>query len=406
MSSPFVVVGAGLAAAKAVEQLRESGFEGPVVVYGDEQHLPYERPPLSKSYLMGQTPFEKATVHGQDWYDGHGDDLRLGVSVNRIDLAAKVVHTTSGSQPYEKLLLAMGAAPRRMAMADDSAAPVTYLRTVEDSNRLRQGLAQHARFAIIGGGWIGLEVAAAARSAGCEATVLESLDLPLLRVLGPEVAKRFAAVHRQHGVVVRTGVQVTSVEKHGDDVVLTLADGSRVEADLLVVGVGVVANTRLAEDAGLDVDNGVLVDEHLRTLDAAVFAAGDLANAIHPVLDRRIRVEHWDNAIGQGQVAARNMLGEDVVYDRWPYFFTDQYDLGMEYVGSVGPEGYDEVVLRDSADGVFNAFWLQEGRVLAGMHVNDWDAIGPIRQLVGTHPDVAALRDTAVPLAEVAAPPG
>jgi 3-phenylpropionate/trans-cinnamate dioxygenase ferredoxin reductase subunit len=405
MSNTIVVVGAGLAAAKAVEQLRESGFGGPVVVYGDEPHLPYERPPLSKSYLMGQTPFEKATVHAQEWYDGHGIDLRLGVAVTRIDAEAKAVHTTSGSQPYDQLLLATGAAPRRLAMADESGVPVAYLRTFEDSNRLRQALAHGARLAIIGGGWIGLEVAAAARTAGCEVTVLESLDLPLLRVLGPEVAERFAAVHRGHGVDLRTGVQVISVERRRSGALLTLADGDRREADLLVVGVGVLPSTRLPEDAGLAVDNGVLVDEHLRSLDPAVFAAGDVANAFHPVLDRRVRVEHWDNAIGQGQVAARNMLGEDLAYDRLPYFFTDQYDLGMEYVGSVGPEGHDEVVLRDSTtSGVFTAFWLREGRVQAGMHVNDWEAIGPIRRLVGTHPDLTALRDTAVPLTEVARP--
>ncbi len=402
MSSPIVVVGAGLAAAKAVEQLRESGFDGSVVVYGDEQHLPYERPPLSKGYLMGKDPLSGATVHDQAWYDEHGVELRLGASVSGIDLAAKVVRAPDGDQSYDKLLLATGAAPRRLAMADDSGAPVTYLRTIEDSDRLRQGFADGNRVAIIGGGWIGLEVAAAARSAGCEVTVLESLELPLLRVLGPEVAQRFAELHREHGVDLRTQVQVAGVDQRGAGAGVRLADGSVLEADLLVVGVGVLPNTRLAEEAGLDVDKGVLVDEHLRTSDPAVFAAGDIANAEHPVLGRRLRVEHWDTAIHQGQVAARNLLGEDAPYDRLPYFFTDQYDLGMEYVGSIGPDGYDQVVLRGFPSGeAFSAFWLREGRVLAGMHANDWDAIDPIRAIVGTSPDVAALQDESVPLPEV-----
>jgi NADPH-dependent 2,4-dienoyl-CoA reductase/sulfur reductase-like enzyme len=260
-----------------------------------------------------------------------------------------------------------------------------------------------ARVAIVGGGWIGLEVAAAAREAGCAVTVLESLALPLLRVLGTEVAERFAALHREHGVELRTGVELTSIEQHRGAALLTLGGGDRIDADVVVVGVGVQPNVTLAEQAGLDVDNGLLVDEHLRASDPAVFAAGDIANSLHPVLKRRVRVEHWDNAISQGRVAARNMLGEDVVHDRLPYFFTDQYDLGMEYVGSVGPDGHDEVVLRDSAaPGVFTAFWLRGGLIQAGMHVNDWDAIEPIRGLVGTSPDLAALRDTSVPLSEVA----
>jgi 3-phenylpropionate/trans-cinnamate dioxygenase ferredoxin reductase subunit len=403
MNSPIVVVGAGLAAAKAVEQLRESGFDGAVVVYGDERHLPYERPPLSKGYLLGESPLAEATVHDQHWYDEHGVELRLGASVTAVDRDAKIVRTTGGDQAYDRLLLATGAKPRSLALADESGAPVTYLRTIEDSNRLRESFAGKHPVAIVGGGWIGLEVAAAARAAGCEVTVVESLDLPLLRVLGPEVAQRFARLHRDHGVDLRTGARLAAIEKSGDGAVIRLEDGSHVEAGLLVVGVGVVPNTGLAEDSGLEVDNGVLVDEHLRSSDPAVYAAGDIANAQHPTLGRRLRVEHWDNAIGQGQVAARNMLGEDVAYDRLPYFFTDQYDLGMEYVGNVGPEGHDRVVLRgELTDDAFTAFWLGDGRVLAGMHVNDWDAIEPIRRLVGARPDLDALTDESVPLGEVA----
>jgi 3-phenylpropionate/trans-cinnamate dioxygenase ferredoxin reductase component len=402
MSEPIVVIGAGLTAAKAVEQLRQDGHTGPVVVLGDEPHLPYERPPLSKGYLMGEATVADATVHDQGWYDDHDVDLRLGVTVTGIDRTARSVVTGEREQPFEQLLLATGAAPRRLAMADASGADVRYLRTLDDSTRLRESLQAGRRLAIIGGGWIGLEVAAAARTAGCEVTVLESLDLPLLRVLGPEVAERFAALHRGHGVDLRTGVSITGIHADGTTAVLRLDAGEPVGSDLLVVGIGVAPRTALAEAAGLDVDNGIVVDEHLRTSDPAILAAGDVANAYHPRLGRHLRVEHWDNAIAQGQAAARTMLGGGTPYERLPYFFTDQYDLGMEYVGSVGPDGYDRVVLRGGPDGdAFTAFWLQGDQVLAGMHANDWDAIDDVRRIVERGRVSEALLDAEVPLADV-----
>jgi 3-phenylpropionate/trans-cinnamate dioxygenase ferredoxin reductase component len=402
MSEPIVVIGAGLTAAKAVEQLRQDGHTGPVVVLGDEPHLPYERPPLSKGYLMGEATVADATVHDQGWYDDHDVDLRLGVTVTGIDRTARSVVTGEREQPFEQLLLATGAAPRRLAMADASGADVRYLRTLDDSTRLRESLQAGRRLAIIGGGWIGLEVAAAARTAGCEVTVLESLDLPLLRVLGPEVAERFAALHRGHGVDLRTGVSITGIHADGTTAVLRLDAGEPVGSDLLVVGSGVAPRTALAEAAGLDVDNGIVVDEHLRTSDPAILAAGDVANAYHPRLGRHLRVEHWDNAIAQGQAAARTMLGGGTPYERLPYFFTDQYDLGMEYVGSVGPDGYDRVVLRGGPDGdAFTAFWLQGDQVLAGMHANDWDAIDDVRRIVERGRVSEALLDAEVPLADV-----
>ena len=406
MPQPLVVIGAALTAAKAVEQLREDGFSGPVVVYGDETHLPYERPPLSKGYLMGEATVADATVHDHAWYAAHDVDLRLGTTVTGVDRDSRAVVTADGTQPYEQLLLATGAAPRRLPMADRSGADVHYLRTLDDSDRLRESLQSGRRVAIVGGGWIGLEVAAAARIAGCEVTVLESLGLPLLRVLGPEVAKRFAALHRAHGVDLRTGATLTAIEAvdaggPGGGAVLRLDTGDRVECDLVVVGIGVVPRTGLAEDAGLEVDDGIVVDEYLRTSDPAVLAAGDVANAYHPRLERHLRVEHWDNAIGQGQAAARSMLGGGSPYERLPYFFTDQYDLGMEYVGSVGPDGYDRVVVRDGPDDAFTAFWVRGDRVLAGMHANDWDAIEPVRRIVEAGRVTEALLDVEVPLADV-----
>lgn len=384
MDQTFVVVGSGLAAAKAVEELRTEGYTGHLVVYGDERHLPYERPPLSKGFLTGADPLDVAFVHGPDWYDRAEVDLRLGTTVTAIDLAAHEVVTAAGRQHYDRLLLATGSTPRRLAMADDSGAPVAYLRTIEDSQRLKDAFRAGLRVAVIGAGWIGLEVAAAARGADCQVTVLESLDLPLLRVLGPEVAQTFADLHRDHGVDLRTSVQVTGVESDGGGVMVRLEDGARVEADLLVVGIGVTPNDALAREAGVATDNGVLVDARLRTSDPAVFAAGDVANHDHPRLGRRIRVEHWDTAIEQGKAAARNMLGLDSPYERLPYFYSDQYDLGMEYVGSVGPDGYDDVLVSPGQEaGAFTAYWLHQGVVQAAMQVNSWDESDGLWSAVG-----------------------
>ena len=385
MSEPFVVVGGGLAAAKAVEQLRESGYDGDVILYTAEQHLPYERPPLSKGYLLGDDERDVVFVHDAQWYVDNNIDVRLGTRVEAVDPGAHTVTAGDTTQSYSKLLLATGAQPRRFAMADASGVPVAYLRVIEDTERLKQAFTEGARIAVLGAGWIGLEAASAARKAGCHVTVVESLPQPLLRVLGPRIASVFADLHREHGVDMRLDVSVGGVEKAGDGVRLILDVGDPVEADLLLVGIGAVPDVKLAEDAGLDVDNGVLVDAALRTSAPDVFAAGDIANAEHPVLGRRIRVEHWDNAIEQGKAAARSMLGEDVSYDRIPYFFTDQYDLGMEYVGNIDPGSADDVVVRGDTTGdrVFQAYWIKDGVVAAAMHANDWDAGDTIREAIG-----------------------
>lgn len=400
----FVIVGGGLAAAKAVEGLREGGFGGRIVVLAAEHHVPYERPPLSKGYLLGTEALENAFVHPSDWYTEQDVDLQLATTATGIDPEAHAVTTDRGPVPYARLLIATGARPRRLALADDSGAPVAYLRTIEDSTRLKSALRAGRRIIIVGGGWIGLEVAAAARVAGAEVVVLEALELPLVRVLGPEVAEVFRTLHLDHGVDVRTNVSVTAITNDDGRALVTLADGSSLGADLVVVGVGVAPNTELAQESGLRTDNGVVVDEHLRTSHPDVFAAGDVASAYHPLLGRHVRVEHWDNAIEQGRTAARNMLGAEEAYTRLPYFFIDQYDVGIEYAGNIGPDGYDEVVLRgDVPARQFTAFWVKGGRVLAGMHVNDWDAIEPIRHIVTAGGvDVTRLRDSTIPLEALA----
>jgi 3-phenylpropionate/trans-cinnamate dioxygenase ferredoxin reductase component len=365
----IVIIGAGLAGGTAATELREQGYDGKVVLVGAEEHPPYERPPLSKGYLLGNDALDDAFVHPRDWYAEHDVDLRLGVEATGLDTDAHVVTTSAGDITYERLLLATGAEPRRLAVAEDSGLPAAYLRTIEDSDRLREAFASGGRIAVVGAGWIGLEVAAAAREAGCEVTVFETAELPLLRVLGPTVAQVFADLHREHGVDLRLGASVSADDLRG--------------ADLVVAGVGVSPRLDLARSGGLAVDDGVLVDAGLRTSVPSVFAVGDIASHAHPVLGRRIRVEHWDTAINQAKVAAHNLAGADEAYDAMPYFFTDQYDLGMEYVGHAGAD--DEVVVHGDLDArVFRAFWMREGRVVAAMHANDWDATDDLRAAVAS----------------------
>lgn len=392
----YVIVGGGLAAAKAAQALREQGYEGRLVVVGAEPHLPYERPPLSKSYLQGKSEREKIFVHDAAWYAEQRVEVLTGTSVTAIDRAAhEVTLSTGGKLGYAKLLLATGATPRRLP------GDALYLRTVDDSERLRDVLASASRIAIVGAGWIGLEVAAAARAAGVDVTVLEAGSQPLLRVLGERIGAAFADLHRANGVDLRLGVKVEEISGG-----VRLADGTRVEADAVIAGIGVEPDTRLAAAAGLQVDDGVLVDASLRTSDPDIFAAGDVARAHHPLLDTHIRVEHWANALNQPAVAARAMLGQDATYDRLPYFYTDQYDLGMEYTGHVRPGQADDVVIRgDLAGREYIAFWLSDGKVVAGMNVNIWDVTDDIKALInsGAPADRAKLADPTIPLADTLA---
>jgi 3-phenylpropionate/trans-cinnamate dioxygenase ferredoxin reductase subunit len=407
MSDPgrIVVVGGGLAAASCCDELRRRAYDGPLVVVGAEPHLPYERPPLSKGYLMGSQELDTVFVHPQDWYDERGIELRLDETATGLDLAARTVTVAGEQLGYDRLLLATGATPRRLPLLDDAGVPTLYLRDVDDSQQVKATFGEGRRVLVVGAGWIGLEVAAAARTAGCEVVVVETVSQPLLRVLGPELGTMFAAMHREHGVDLRTGVSLDSARQEEGMSVVELSDGGSVSADAVVAGVGVLPSTEPGSGAGLETDNGIVVDARLCTSDPHVFAAGDVANAYHPVLGRHVRVEHWDNAIAQGRAAARSMLGGEEPYERLPYFFSDQYDFGMEYVGHVGPDGYDELVVRgDLASRVFTAFWVHEGRVVAGMHANDWDAIEPLRAVLDAgRVDLGDLRDPRVPLADVAA---
>jgi 3-phenylpropionate/trans-cinnamate dioxygenase ferredoxin reductase subunit len=381
-----VIVGGGLAGAKTAEALREQGYAGAVTLVGAEDELPYERPPLSKGYLMGKDEFEKAVVHPEKWYAEHDVELRRGVRVTAIDRAAHEVELDDGTRlPYGALVLATGSEPRTLAVP--GAEPLS-LRTHADSDRIKATFGAGKRLAVVGGGWIGLEVAAAAREAGTDVTLVEAGEQPLLGVLGPEMGKVFADLHREHGVDLR----------------LDSTDLTGLDADAVVVGIGVRPRTELAEAAGLDVDNGVLVDASLHTSDRDIYAVGDIANHDHPVLGR-IRVEHWATALNQPAAAAAAILGGYAPYERLPYFFSDQYDLGMEYVGHATRDDTARVVTRgDVEKREFVAFWLDDqDRILAAMNVNVWDVPDEVRPLIvnRTVVDVDKLADPDIALPDV-----
>ena len=384
--APVVIVGGGLAGATVATTLREGGFTGPVVLLAGEPNRPYERPPLSKGYLLGTDERESAFVHPLTWYAENDVDLRLGTRVTVIDRAAQEVVLGDGSRlRYRDLVLATGSVPRTLEVPGADLAGVHYLRRLEDADALLAAFARKPRVVVVGGGWIGLETAAAARAAGLDVTVLVRGAAPLVAVLGREMAGMFADLHVEHGVHLRTHAEVHALLSVDQKAVsgVRLTDGQVVPADLVVVGIGAIPEVRLAADAGLEVADGVVVDEHLRTADPHVLAAGDVAEAWRPALHRRLRTEHWANAQRQGAVAARSIMGADASDDRLPYFYTDQYDLGMEYVGYVGPDGHDELVVRgDLAKRELIAFWLREGRVLAGMNVNVWDVTEQIEELI------------------------
>ncbi len=403
----FVIVGAGLAGAKAAQTLREEGFAGRIVLIGDEAERPYERPPLSKGYLLGKQDRTKLYVHDKGWYGENSVELQLGRRVTRLDPVGHQVQLEDGDQlGYSKLLLATGASPRRPGLSGADLPGVDlpgvdlpgadldgvhYLRRIEDSERLREAIRGGGRVVVVGAGWIGLETAAAAREYGCAVTIIEPRPTPLQAALGPGaggcvIGGFFAQVHRQHGVDVQLGTAVAGFHGTGHVAAVSTDDGDQIPADVVIVGVGARPNAELAAQAGLAVDNGILVDAALRTDDPDIYAAGDVANAVNPLYGARIRVEHWANALHGGPAAARSMLGHQVSYDRAPYFFTDQYDLGMEFTGWFPPGGYDALVTRGDLDArAFYAFWFAGDRVVAGLHVNQWDeGITPVGDLISS----------------------
>ncbi|MEO6145150.1 MAG: FAD-dependent oxidoreductase [Dermatophilaceae bacterium] len=400
----FVIVGASLAGAKAAETLRTEGFDGRVVLIGEETERPYERPKLSKEYLRGDEPAAKLYVHDEGFYAAHDIELMAGTRVTSVDPGAHEVTLNDGSRmPYSRLLLSTGAAPRRLQLPGADLPGVRYLRTMGDSNSLRAAITAAGRVVVIGSGWIGCEVAACARQLGAEVAVVAPDVVPLERVLGPEVGGVYRDLHADQGVELHLSTQIESLIGQGAVKGVRTTSGSVIEGDLVVVGVGASPRDELARDGGLTTENGIVVDEFLCTSAPDIFAAGDVASTWNPMYNRRIRMEHWANALNQGPAAARNMLGQHTAYDKLPYFYSDQYDLGMEYNGYASD--WDRVVLRPGGSArEFLAFWLKGGHVLAGMNANVWDQGDGIKALVrGRAPvDPDRLADPSVPLTDLA----
>lgn len=403
----IVIVGASLAGVKAAETLRTRGFAGRVVLIGDEPENPYQRPPLSKHYLSGQADLDDVYLHQPSWYGDQAVEVRTSTPVTAIDPTSHQVVLADGERvDYDQLLIATGASPRRLDIPGAGLAGVHYLRSLADADRLKTAAAQASAVAVIGAGWIGAEVTASLRHLGLPVTLLGMENVPLERVLGAEVGAVYRDLHTEHGVSLLMGSGIASLHGSGRVEEIRTTDGRRIPADLVVVGVGATPRTDLGLDAGLTVDNGIVVDEHLRTSVPDIYAAGDVANAWHPLFGTRVRVEHWANALNQGIAAATNMLGDLAPYERIPYFFSDQYDLGMEYSG-YAPE-WDQVVFRgDPVGREFIAFWLHGGVVVAGMNANVWDVTDPIQQLIRQRATIhpARLADPDVPLTELIGDP-
>ncbi|SHW49641.1 Ferredoxin reductase [Mycobacteroides abscessus subsp. abscessus] len=405
-SPTFVIIGGGLAGAKGAEALRGKGFDGQVVLFGAEERLPYERPPLSKEFMAGKKTVEEFTVQPQSWYAEHDVDLKLGTEVTTLDRTAHMVAFNSGDhEHYDKLLLATGSRSRKPPIPGSDADGVYYLRTVDEATELLAQFTEGRRLAIIGAGWIGLEVAASARGLGADVTVVETAALPLQASLGKEAGEVFVGLHRDHGVDLRLGTTVDEITTADHKATgLRLGDGSTVEADAVLVAVGAEPNVEFAERSGLVIaDGGVAVDESLKTSDDDIFAVGDIAAAEHPLFGVPIRTEHWANALKQPAVAADGMLGAPGTYDELPYFFTDQFDLGMKYVG-YAPQYQMAITRGDLGTREFTMFWLDGGhRVLAGMNVNIWEGLDDIKQLIRSRRpvDVGALADPSVSLSSL-----
>ncbi|MEO8907706.1 MAG: FAD-dependent oxidoreductase [Microbacteriaceae bacterium] len=402
----FVIVGGGLTAATAAETLRAEGFEGRLRIVGAESHHPYLRPPLSKEYFKGDAARDTIFVHKEEWYGENNVELLLGTSATALDLAAHEVELESGDRlHYDKLLLATGASSRRLHVPNYEASGIHYLRTVEESEALRNDLSGGGKnLVIVGSGWIGLEIAAAARGYGNNVTVIGMENVPLSVALGDELGSVFGAMHREHGVEFRLPASLKEFTQKDGHVTGVVIEGETLPADLVVVGAGAIPNVDLAQAAGLTVNRGIETDERLHTSAPDVFAAGDVANAYHPVVKVHMRNEHWANAINAGKVAGKVMLGQDVVFDDIPYFYTDQYDLGMEYAGYPTLTADASLVYRgDPASREFVVFWQAGGRVVAGMNVNVWDVSEDIQSLIRSERtvDAARLADADVPIAEV-----
>jgi 3-phenylpropionate/trans-cinnamate dioxygenase ferredoxin reductase subunit len=370
VSERFVIVGAGLTGGTAAVTLRHEGFEGPVTIVGSEQHLPYERPPLSKSFLRGETPFEDALVQPRSFYQDRGIELRLGVTATALDPAARTIALGDGERiPFDRLLLATGARNRRFPIPGLELKGVHALRTVDEAEAIRSEMSSGGRAVVVGMGFIGSEVTASLRQRGIEVTAVDGGAVPLERVLGEQVGRVLAAIHRDNGVELVFGDQLAALTGNARVERVLTKNGRTLECDFAVVGVGVEPVTELAAPAGVEIDNGILVDELCRTNVQGVYAAGDVANHYHPVFRRRVRTEHWQNARRQGRAAALSMLGKAASYDDVPWFWSDQYEHNLQYAGF--HTDWDDIVVRgDLSKRSFSAFYVKDGTVRATVAID------------------------------------
>ena len=390
--SRIVIVGASLGGASAALKLRELGYAGELALIGEETELPYERPPLSKAILIGNAD-EPDWVGNEASYADQQIELVRGTTVTRIDRPHRRVVVAGGRDfGYDRLLIATGSTPRQLDVPGADLDGLFTLRTLDDSLALRDRFTSDARIAVVGAGWIGCEAAAAARQHGSSVIMVEPQSEPLFGVVGERVGATFAALHRDHGVDLRLGTKVHGFTGNDGRVIgVRLPGGASVAADTVVIGVGVIPNIALAEVAGLALfEDGIAVDSTLRTSDPDIYAVGDIAAQDHPKYGRRVRVEHWANAKDQGEHVAANLLGAGVPYEKRPFFFSDQYDLGCEYRGLAEPSRDRLVVRGDLQAREYIAFWLRDGAVAAALNVNSWDDGDALQDLVDSERPVAA----------------
>ena len=394
----IVIVGAGQAAGQAAASLRQEGYEGAITVLGEEAYPPYQRPPLSKQYLSGEQALERVFVRPAQFYQDKNITLHTNTRVEAIDRAGKKVSASDGKQHgYDKLLLATGSRPRILKIPGADLAGIHYLRTIADVDAIREAMQGARRLCIVGGGYIGLEVAAVAVTAGLEVTVLEMESRILQRVTTQEMSDYYNQLHTSRGVKIQVNARVTGFAGEGQVTQVLCDHGTSLEADLVIVGIGIVPNVELAEAAGLTCDNGIVVDERCCTSDADIFAAGDCTNHPNPILGRRLRLESVPNAMEQARCAASNMMGGDKTYAALPWFWSDQYELKLQIVG-FSADGDESVVRGDKAANQFAVFYLKQGAVVAVDAVNSPKEFMVCKQLYGKSVDKAALADTSFDL--------
>lgn len=401
MTASVVMIGAGQTAAVAARTLRRRGYDGAVTLIGDEPHLPYQRPPLSKGFLQGTETAEDLVLLDDKWCTDNAVDLRIGIAATALDASSGRVQLADGSSVRaDAVLFATGGRPRVLPRITSER--VVYLRTIDHATRVRATLRPGSRLITVGGGFIGAEIAASARARGAHVTMLEMLEVPLSRVLGHDLGALCARIHRDNGVDVRTGEVVESVTDTADGVIVRTASGLVVEGDLVVVGIGIDPNDELAAASGLQVDNGIVVDEFCRTSIDGIYAAGDVANHYHPVFGRRVRVEHFDNANKQAAAAAMSILGRPKSYDSVHWFWSDQYDYNLQYAGHASK--WSQTVIRGELDSLdFTMFYLDDGIVQAAFAIDRGDDIVWAKELIAARaaPDPDKLRDQDIELEEL-----